>query len=328
MEPKSVFKRKIARINLTIREALLDLKSIKSPGLKGKTILYDTTNHMMEGGKRIRPLICMLACEGVEGNSSKVLPTAVGIELIHTFTLIHDDIMDGDDKRRGKPSIHSMCGEPLAILTGDSLFALGFKWISSNFEMDGIDEGRMRRVLNLATDTCLKLAQGQLMDLSSASDPGVDWRESATDLKTAPLFGLASAAGAILGGGTEEEIECMEKYGSYLGMAFQIKDDVLNLTGNAERIGKPNGGDLTNGKLTLPIAHALRGAQEKKNLSILKREPKKIAELIKQNGSIGYAERVARKIVREAKQNLEVLKEESARNALAMLADYAVARGV
>lgn len=329
MDLKSVFKGKIAKIDQMIKGALLDLKSIKIPNLKGKPTLYETAAHVLDGGKRIRPLICMLACEGVGGDSSKVVPTATGIELIHTFTLVHDDIMDGDNKRRGKPTIHSLWGESLAILSGDTLFALGFKWIFSNFETEGIDEERMKRVLNLTTEACLMLAQGQMMDISLTPDPGMGWGEDLIKLKTGSLFSLASVAGAILGGGSEEEIKCMGKYGLYLGMAFQIKDDILNITGNAKSTGKPNGGDLKNGKFTLPIAHALKEVQgkEKENSPIPRGEFKGITELVKQKGSIEYAEKIARKIVEEAKQSLRVIREESVRNALGMLADYAIERG-
>jgi geranylgeranyl diphosphate synthase type I len=330
MDLKSTFKKKIAKINWMIEKALSDLKCIESPKVKGKPTLYEITKHVMKGGKRIRPLICMLTCDGLGGDSAKILPTAAGIELIHTFTLVHDDIMDGDGMRRGRPSLHSKWGEPLAILTGDTLFALAYKCILSNLGVDGIDKNRVNRTLDLSVDACLKLAQGQIMDLSLTPDSKIEWKDEIIRLKTAPLFSLATKTGALLGNGSEEEIESMEKYGLYLGMAFQIKDDILNLTGNTKRIGKPNGRDLKNGRLTLPIAHALRKTQKgdkKRILSALGKESTSVIELIRKSGSIEYSEGVARKLIEEAKQSLGVLKRENERAALAMLANYAVERG-
>jgi len=320
---KHLLKGRIERLNEKIDEALHDLKNDSGR----KSTLYEAAKHAMGGGKRLRPLLCLLTCDGIGGDSSKILPTAAGIEMIHAFTLVHDDIMDGDELRRGKPALKSLWGDNLAILTGDTLFALAYKHILSNSGVDGIDANRVNRVLGLSVDACLKLAQGQMMDISLPIDN--DWRNEIIKLKTAPLFSLATTAGAILGNGSEEEIECMGKYGLYLGMAFQIEDDILNLAGNADRVGKPNGGDLKNGKFTLPIAHALReiGKEERDRILSSPKKESVIMEMMTKRGSIEYAEKIAQKLAYEAKQNLSVIKGEDERAALEFLADYSVKRG-
>ncbi len=310
-------------LNQKMSDALCDLKKIS----EGMPTLYEAANHAITGGKRMRPLICLLACDGIEGDSSKILPTAVGIEMIHAFTLVHDDIIDGDELRRGKPSIKHLWGDDLAILTGDVLFALAYKNILSNLKTDGIDRGRMTRVLELSSEACLKLAQGQVMDISVPIDNS--WKDDVIKLKTAPLFSLASTSGAILGNGSEEDVKCMEKFGLYLGMAFQIKDDVLNISGNADRVGKPWGGDLKKGKFTLPVAHALSGV-EKEDVEKIFSSPEResvLMRMIKNRGSIEYSEKIARRLIESAKQNLRAIKRKDERSALEFIADHAVKRG-
>ena len=318
---KDRYEKKIAGVDRKIAEALDALIFSET-----SSALYEAAKHAVQGGKRMRPLICLLSCDGVGGDSEKILPSAAGLELIHAFTLIHDDVMDGDELRRGKPSLKNLLGDGLAILAGDALFALGYKYILSNSSVEGIGTDRVGRAMDMCTDACLKLAQGQVMDISLPIDN--DWKDDIIKLKTAPLFSLASAMGAILGGGSASEIDHMERYGQYVGMAFQIKDDVLNLSGNEEIVGKPKGGDVRNGKLTLPIAHALKGVGRDEMGEILSspRRESEIMRMMDERDSIDYSEKIALKLVEEAKRNLGVIGKREETSALEFIADYTVKR--
>jgi geranylgeranyl pyrophosphate synthase len=168
-----------------------------------------------------------------------------------------------------------------------------------------------------------------MMDISLAADPSECGRDEIIRLKTASLFSFASESGATLGGGSQKEIECMKKYGLQVGMAFQIKDDILDIVGNAKTIGKPNGNDLKNGKSTLPVLHAIKNGGIKKGEGALgsRDNPTRLSELLKQRGSIDYAERIARKIINDAKDNLQMVRDWSVRRFLVTLADYAIGWG-
>ncbi|MBM4326651.1 MAG: polyprenyl synthetase family protein [Deltaproteobacteria bacterium] len=209
------------------------------------------------GGKRLRPILAMAAVEAVGGDPRSILPLAVALECIHTYSLIHDDLpaMDDDDLRRGKATVHKVFDEATAILAGDALLALAFEALSS----PGM--ARMRRPERViavigelsAASGSRQLVAGQMSDLLSEGKPVT--REDVEYIvwnKTAALIRAATKCGALLAGGSLEEVALLSRYGENLGAAFQIKDDLLDLEGDAAKLGKAVRKDEKRGKATFP----------------------------------------------------------------------------
>ena len=220
---------------------------------------------LMAGGKRIRPVLCLAACEmfnadpNQTGANSPAMPAAVAVEMIHTMSLIHDDLpsMDNDDLRRGKPTNHVVYGEDVAILAGDALLSDSFKHVAQNTK--GVDPERVLDVIvRMGKSVGPKgLAGGQVMDLecegrgdqSTVTQEDLAWIHTH---KTAALLQVSVAAGAILGGATPEEVEACETYALNIGLAFQVADDILDVTQSTEELGKRAGKDLTADKTRYP----------------------------------------------------------------------------
>ncbi len=212
---------------------------------------------MFAGGKRIRPILAMASAEAVGSQAESVLPLAVALECIHTYSLIHDDLpaMDDDDLRRGKLTAHKVFGEAIAILTGDALLTFAFEILSSPW---AVRLYRPERLLTAIQDLSVaagprKLVAGQALDILSE---GEEVNEQAVEFivraKTAALIGVSVTAGALLSGGDSRQIELLGRYGECLGMAFQIRDDLLDLEGDPEKLGKAVKKDESRGKPTYP----------------------------------------------------------------------------
>ncbi|MBN2015182.1 MAG: polyprenyl synthetase family protein [Candidatus Altiarchaeota archaeon] len=287
--------------------------------------LYEASRHLSKaGGKRIRPLICLLSCEAVGGKADECLETAVATELIHTFTLIHDDIMDNDELRRGVPSVHQVYGEATAILAGDLLFSKAFE-ISNPKAMNVLAKA--------ASDIC----EGQQMDISFAESKVVTEEEylEMVRKKTAVLIQAASESGALLGGGSKDEVKGLSVYGLSIGMAFQIHDDVLDLLADEETLGKPVGSDVVEGKRSLIVIKALdslnRGGREEL-LGILDKETNtqeeiaRAVSLFDESKAITYCKNKAKHFIMSAKKALEQLPKSDAKNDLMEIADFIVQR--
>lgn len=209
----------------------------------------------MAGGKRIRPILCLAACEMFGGEESTAMPTAVALEMIHTMSLIHDDLpsMDNDDLRRGKPTCHVVYGEDVAILAGDSLLSTSFEHVARHTTKDVPAEKIIEVIARLGKSVGAEgLAGGQVMDLECEAKPGT----TLDDLKwihihkTATLLEVAVASGAILGGATPEEVKACEVFAMDLGLAFQVADDILDVTASSEDLGKTAGKDEATDKTT------------------------------------------------------------------------------
>lgn len=235
------------------------------------TELYKSSAHLIEaGGKRIRPSLVLLSTESVGGKIEDALNAATAIELIHTFSLIHDDIMDKDEVRRGRATVHVIWGEPLAILAGDVLFSKAFEvMLKSN-----IDEKRLVKVLDVMTKACVNLCKGQAYDMLFEKNFEVKEKEYLEMIyyKTASLIAASTKIGAIIGNGSKEEINALYNYGKFLGLAFQIHDDYLDIAGDEKQLGKPVGSDIVEGKMTLIAIKALNEANKEdreKLISIL-----------------------------------------------------------
>lgn len=287
--------------------------------------LYDASSHLTKaGGKRIRPLICLLSCEAVGGKMEDSLKTAVAIELIHTFSLIHDDIMDADDLRRGVPSVHSVYGESTAILAGDLLFSKAFE----------ISEPDVIKILAKAAG---EICEGQQMDISFEEGGDVTEEEylEMVRKKTAVLIQAASESGALLGGGGIDQVRLLSEYGLNIGMAFQIQDDVLDLLADEETLGKPVGSDIVEGKRSLIVIKALEdlgGKDRKELLEVLckenntKEEIAHAVSLFDKSGAITYCKDKAANFIKLAKTALDGLPESDAKNSLEEIANFIIER--
>ncbi len=223
---------------------------------------------LMAGGKRIRPVLCIAACEMFGGEESVAMPTAVAIEMIHTMSLIHDDLpsMDNDDLRRGKPTNHVLYGEDIAILAGDALLSSSFEHVARETPPMGVEPLRIVDVLRrLGTSVgAYGLAGGQVMDLhcENKDDTTREELEWIHMHKTAALLKVSVATGAILGGASTTDVVALETYAEKIGLAFQIADDILDVTATSEELGKTAGKDEDTNKTTYVKLLGLQGAKD------------------------------------------------------------------
>ncbi len=297
--------------------------------------LYDASKHLIKaGGKKIRPSLVLLTAEAVGGPIEGAYKTAAAVELIHTFSLIHDDIMDEDEMRRGKPSVHTLWGEPMAILAGDILFSLAFELVAQT-HLEDVPSGRVINALNTVVDACIKICEGQACDMSFEEKFDVKESEYLNMIykKTAALIAAATKSGAILGGGTTEQVEALSQYGKLIGMAFQIQDDYLDVVSDEDELGKPVGSDIVEGKMTLMVVHTLSAASEEDKeelISILKSgdesNTQRAIDIFDKYDSINYARDIALDNVKQAKGLLDVLDDSPAKDSLYDLADFMLMR--
>jgi geranylgeranyl diphosphate synthase type I len=293
--------------------------------------------HLIEaGGKRLRPYMVIKACEAVGGRAEDAVPFAVAVEFLHNFTLVHDDVMDHDDLRRGKPTVHKVYGMPMAILAGDLLFAKVYDVIIRNRPQDMSPE-RLLESMGKVTEAVLTLCQGQALDISfpSASDVTVDDYIHMVGAKTGALFRACAQSGALAGGGSGEQVDALGSFAWDAGVAFQIEDDVLGATANEKTLGKPVGSDLREGKKTLIIIHALENATQEQRKRIDRAfgvedashmDIEAAVEALEEVGSIAYAEGVADEHMEKAFKSLDVISDTPARDELKALVEYFVKR--
>lgn len=225
--------------------------------LKYPETLYEAMRYsMLAGGKRLRPILCLAACELSDGDLATAMPTACALEMIHTMSLIHDDLpaMDNDDYRRGRLTNHKVYGEDVAILAGDALLTYAFEYVAT--QTQGATPERVLRVIaNLGKAVGGEgLVGGQIVDLASEGDPNVTL-ETLTYIhnhKTAALLEVSVTSGAILAGASDPEVEQLQTYAQNIGLAFQIVDDILDVTATSETLGKSAGKDVAAQKATYP----------------------------------------------------------------------------
>jgi geranylgeranyl diphosphate synthase type I len=285
--------------------------------------------HVLEGGKRIRPVLCIESSEMLQGQKDNVLPAALAVELLHNASLIHDDIVDRDRIRRGKPTIAARFDDFTAMLVGDLLFSISFR-IASRYYSDS-------RILEALSDSVFSMVNGGSLGVKLRTETNVDESTyiEVAEQKTAALFRAASVIGAVCAGAEQDRIELMSKFGTKLGVAFQIKDDLLGLIGKEEETGKPINSDLRNREKTLIAIHALKNARGNDE-KILKRffsgsdddgvSPGRIKEIFEQVGSIDYAIERSWSLVSEAKTTLANLPNNQSKDLLLRICDFAVTR--
>ncbi len=219
------------------------------------------------GGKRLRPILALAGAEAVGGQAEDALPAAVALEMIHTSSLIHDDLpgMDDDDLRRGKPSNHKVYGEGMAILAGDGLLIEGLVFLAGISLSGRIDPLRALAAMDVVSNAVghRGMVGGQAVDLlSEGRVVGEDVVHFIHTHKTADLIAAAITAGGILGGGTEEQIRSLKIFGQNIGLAFQVIDDILDIEGKTVDLGKPAGSDQAKGKATYPSVVGMSRAKE------------------------------------------------------------------
>jgi geranylgeranyl diphosphate synthase type II len=220
------------------------------------------------GGKRLRPVLTIAACEAVGGTAAAVLPAACALELIHTYSLVHDDLpaMDNDDYRRGRLTNHKVYGEAMAILAGDGLLTLAFNFIAKNLPA-GADPAKVVAVIREVSEAAgtLGMIGGQVVDMESENkQTSLETLNYIHHHKTGALFKAAVRAGGILAGAANLQLAALTDYAENLGLAFQITDDILDVEGDSALLGKPVGSDEKNNKATYP---ALIGLEQSKKMA-------------------------------------------------------------
>lgn len=224
------------------------------------------------GGKRVRPILMLAACEAVGGDCERAIPAACSMEMIHTYSLIHDDLpaMDDDDFRRGNPTNHKVFGEAIAILAGDALLTEAFKLASdSRFTVGCEPSGLLAVIHEIATCAgSYGMVGGQVIDMESEGRQDIDLAtvQYIHTHKTGALIKASVVAGALLGNASEQQLAAITRYGEAAGLAFQIADDILDIEGTTEEIGKDAGSDEARGKATYPAVMGLAAAKEEARL--------------------------------------------------------------
>jgi geranylgeranyl diphosphate synthase type I len=311
--------------------------------------LYEASRALLEaGGKRLRPAMLLLVAEALadvepmstdyrsfptlDGDTVDVMAAAVSIEVIHSFTLIHDDIMDDDSMRRGVPAVHRAYDLETAILAGDTLYSKAFEIM---LHAEASPE-RTLRAVDLLASTCTHICEGQALDVAfeTRSEVLPDEYIEMIELKTAVLYGAAAAVPAILLGADDDVVDSLYQYGLSVGRAFQIQDDVLDLTVPSDQLGKRRGSDLVEGKQTLITLHARKQGVDIESL-LPTDDPEAVTDAaidravteLEEAGSIDYARDTALELVETGKGHLDVVPENEARDLLEELADYLVERG-
>jgi len=232
-------------------------------------VLFEAARYsLFAGGKRLRPILCIAAAESLGGSSGQVMPCACALEMIHTYSLIHDDLpaMDDDDYRRGKPTNHKIFGEGMAVLAGDVLLTDAFRLLSDRGLFPDAAAGDLLRVVHEISRAAgfFGMVAGQAVDLDSeGKDVTFETLMYIHDHKTAALITVSLRSGAILAGASEARLSDLTKYGRNIGLAFQITDDILNVEGDPALMGKGTGSDGVRRKATWPSVAGLEKAREK-----------------------------------------------------------------
>jgi octaprenyl-diphosphate synthase len=311
----------LARVELEIRQQLSS--EVDRIGEIGRYLL-------LSGGKRIRPILLLLTAKLAGYSGERIFPLSAMIEFMHTATLLHDDVIDHSHLRRGHPTVNSRWGSALSILVGDFLYAKAMALV--------VDDGDPQ-ILKEITRVTMTMTEGQVMETLRVGDTsltGAEYRQIIRQ-KTAALFGACCYIGGVLGGLPAERSEGLRRFGITFGSAFQLVDDALDFTGKEQRLGKPVGSDLREGKVTLPVIITRQHASPDESAIIDRfvrgddRSPEAfqdIVALIQRYNGIEYALREAERFVEQAELELQGYADGPAYDLLMELADFIVKREV
>ena len=298
--------------------------------------LYDAAGHLIvNSGKRLRPYMVIRSCQILGGKSSTAMIAASAVEMVHNFTLVHDDIMDNDEMRHWVPTVHKKFGMPIAILAGDVLFSKAFQIISESKLSPNANIHLISRLAKACVDVC----EGQLLDIKMADEKRIPTEAEYITMigkKTAALFDVSCAMGAICATNKPKDISNLSTFGRNLGIAFQITDDLIGVMGDPKVTKKPVGNDLREGKKSLPILMAIKLARgnEKKiilkafgNSKISKKDLNKAVEVIR---SLGIEEKVRNQALKYAEKSEKSLTKYkgTSKIELVSLLDFVVKRSV
>lgn len=301
-------------------------------------VLYRAARHIIDaGGKRLRPFLVLKTCKLVGGNEEDALAAASSLEMLHTFTLLHDDIMDQDEKRRGVLSVHTKWGVPIAIVAGDLLFAKVYGAITKYTDSKRVKPKRILQVIEEISEATVVLCEGQTRDMLFEDKETISEEEyfEMIEGKTAALFETSARCGGLLGGATKSQVKRLGEFGRYAGIAFQVIDDILALTADEKVLKKPVGNDILEGKRTLMVVYALKKASKSQRQKILEtlgnqdasaEQIRETISLFESLGAIAYAKKLADKYIRKSKKALSRFPEGQDKEDLLNLADLIFAR--
>jgi geranylgeranyl diphosphate synthase, type II len=329
------------------REMVLgEIRALMPTASRYRPILYDLMlEYPLRSAKALRPALCIAVCRALGGSLEGVLPSTAALELYHNAFLIHDDVEDGSLRRRDRPTLHRLHGVPIAVNVGDAMLALALEPLLANLRVLGL--GKALRILQVVSRMARASAEGQAMELSwmragqwDLADP--DYLRMVYKKTSWYTFVAPMLIGSIVAGAGDETLAVVRKLAACLGIAFQIRDDVLNLVSDPARYGKDLEGDLREGKRTLIVLHAMRtaGASDRRRAARIleRRSPGRahsasvrwLRRLIDDAGSIRHAERVAEAWATRARRHLEALATHTTPSVhlrtLVRLADFAVCR--
>ncbi|CQR72452.1 Heptaprenyl diphosphate synthase component 2 [Sporomusa ovata DSM 2662] len=287
-------------------------------------LVNDISVHLVQaGGKRLRPALYLLCARG--GNpdpSSELLPMAVAIELIHMATLVHDDVIDNADTRRGRPTANARWGNHSSVLTGDYLWAKAFSAIAT---------GAKQNMLKILTDVISNMCEGEIIQLQeafNAEQDEADYRLRVAQ-KTADFIAASCELGALTGGMDNRDVMQVREYGYAIGMAFQITDDILDITASAEQLGKPVGNDLRQGIVTLPAIYALKTSTHREELrriivnqNMSNDDVRRGLEILYETDAVEYSYTQVSKYLQHARNSLPITLNGPVREALLSIADF------
>ncbi len=319
----------LTKLQAPIEKELKKFNSFFKDSLKSnkKILDYALRFILSQKGKRVRPLLVLLSSKLSGSIDERTYRGASLVELLHTATLVHDDVVDEAEKRRGLPSLNKIWGNKISVLVGDFLLSKGLMIAVENNDFD---------FLKTITNTVKRMSEGELLQIYKAKKLDIDeetYFKIISD-KTASLFSTCCEIGACSATDDSDKITALKNYGEYLGIAFQIKDDILDFVGITKVFGKVQGGDIKEKKLTLPLIYALENGDAKKQKEIIKKIKKgnsqkavtEIISFVKESGGIEYSQKIALEYSQKAKKCLEIFDDSPSKKSLLKLVDYVIDR--
>jgi geranylgeranyl diphosphate synthase, type II len=293
---------------------------------KPQTLYHPVKYVLVGGGKRIRPVITLLACEAVGGDANSALHAGAGIEILHNFTLVHDDIMDHAETRRGRLTVHKKWDENVALLSGDALLAFAYRALLRT------KSSHIQEISRIFTEGVVTICEGQALDKEFETRHRVHVNEylMMIEKKTGKLVSIAAQLGALIGNASISDLEALRRYGEHVGRAFQIQDDLLDIVADEKEFGKTIGGDLVEGKKTFLLLEALRRAkgEQKKMLQriftnggVPKKQVPTFRLIYEETGAMDSAKKRIESDITEAKNQLTSLTPSIARETLRWMTD-------
>ncbi len=290
-------------------------------------ILYDASVHLIHaGGKRLRPAFTLLAARLFKKDISDVIPMAVALELVHMATLVHDDVIDNSMSRRGTITVKKGWGNRVSIYAGNYILARALTLVSQYKRSD---------LLEIMAETSIRICEGEIIQMFSSFNVNIGLKNylRRIERKTALLIAVSCKLGALIANAPREHIEVLERYGYFLGMAFQVTDDILDLVADEEVLGKPVGSDIKQGVITLPALYAINYSKHKNELRNYLTSPEhcntntaKIIDMIQDSDGIDYAYYVSNRYARKAHQQLNKLPDVPEKKVFYDIASYILER--